>query len=227
MTISKLTYLILILVSIASCKTDFITDEKIVSDIFPQLVDSLNIKWRPMPPPPPPPIFDNDSNFIGVDSSKVKEILLEHQKYLDRLDSIDSRIFIGITDTCFFIDWDDLKSRTYSEDDLVSEFISLNEIKTTISKVLNINQINVSSNLKLILKSEINNNYSNIWTILRDRKFAGLLEISRIYRLENNEFGLLQVDYYYDEWDGYSYFLIIEKTDKKWHIKKLLRNWVT
>jgi len=211
--------------SITSCERNQISEERILTDIFPQIVDSLQIKWRPIPPPPP--IFDKDSSFIGVDSTKMELLLFEHQKYLDRVDSIDSRILIGITDTCFFIDWDDLKFRTYSEDDLVSKFILLNERKTIISKELNLNQIDIASDLKLISKSEIKKKYSNIWSNLRDRKFAGLLEISKIYLSENYDFGLLQVDYYYDEWNGYSYFIIIERTDKGWQVKELLRNWVT
>ena len=227
MTKRKVTYLILILFFIASCNTSSKTEEKILSDIFPQLVDSLHINWRPKPPPPPPPIFDNDSNFIGVDSTKVKHILFEHQRYLDRMDSIDSRIYIGIKDACIFIDWDGLQHRTYSEDSLISRLITLNELEKKNSRLLNLNQICVPDSLRLITKSEIKKTYTNIWTSLRELKFAGLLEISRIYLSKNNNFGLLQVDYYYNEWDGYSYFIIIEKVDKKWQVKRLLRKWVS
>lgn len=227
MNARKVSYLILFLFAITSCKMNSVSEERILSDIFPQLVDSLDIKWRQILPPPPPPLFDKDSNFVGVDSTRMELILSEYQKYLDRVDSIDPRILIGVTDSCFFMDWNDLKSRTYCEDSIVSRLISLNELEKNNSRVLNLNQISIPDSIRLITKSEIEKKYTNIWTSLRDLKFAGLLEISRIYLSENNDFGLLQVDYYYDSLDGYGYFIIIEKIGEKWQVKRLLQNWVS
>ncbi len=226
MILRKLIYLILILLSITSCEKNYMSDEKILSDIFPELVDSLHIKWRPIPPPPLSPIFDNDSNFIGVDSTKMELILEEHQKFLKRFDSIDSRIIIGISDTCFLIKWDDLKSKTYNNKKLIS-LISLHEQKINYSKELNLCQVNINKEFKLISKSKIEEKYSNMWSMIKEYKFAGLLEVSRILLSEDNDFGLLQIDYYYEELDGYSYFIIIEIKNDKWRVKELLRNWVT
>ncbi len=222
MTSLKITYLILIFIAITSCNKNHQSEEGILSDIFPQLIDSLHLKWNPLPLPPPQPIFDKDSNLVGVDSINMKQIITEHQKYLDRLDSIDSRTLIAITDTCFIINCDDLTSSTYSNDNLVCKLIILNESKTKVSQPLNPVKIDIPNNFKLIKKQD-----SNIWTTLRNRKFAGLLEFSKIYQLENNDFGLLQVNYYYNELNGYSYFIIIEKLEGKWQIKKLFRNWET
>ncbi len=222
MTSRKLSFLILILIALTSCNKNPQSEEKIISDIFPQLIDSLHIKWNPLPLPPPQPIFDKDSKLVGVDSINMKQIITEHQKYLDRLDSIDSRTLIVITDTCFIINCDDLTSITYSNDDLVCKLIILNESKKNVSQQLNPDKINIPNDFKLIKKED-----SNIWTTLRNRKFAGLLEFSKIYQLENNDFGLLQVNYYYNELNGYSYFIIIEKFEGKWQINKLFRNWET
>ena len=225
MTLHKMTYLILVLFSITSCKRNHISDEKILSDIFPQLVDSLHIKWRPIPPPPPPPLYDKDSNFVGIDSTKMKLILSVHQKYLNRIDSIDSRTLIGIGDSCFLIDWNDLKSRIFIEDSLMLRVISFNETEMSISRELNLNQIKIPNGFKLISKSELEDNYSNIWSTLNDYKFAGLIVISKIYLSKNNDSGLLQIDYYNNESNGNSYFIILVKTNKKWRVKKLLMNW--
>ncbi len=227
MTAYKVTYLIWVLFSIIGCERNHISEEKILSDIFPQLVDSLHIKWRPMPPPPPPPLFDKDSDFVGFDSTKMELILLKHQTYLRRIDSKDSRIIIGIADSCFLIDWNGLKFRTYSEDEIVSTLIIMNEPKTNVSKELNLSQIDTSNDLKLVLESEIDKKYTNIRSTFKNHKFAGLLKFSRIYLLETSDFGLLQTEYYLDEWDGYSFFIVIEKTDKKWRVKRLLKNWVS
>jgi hypothetical protein len=226
MTVQKVTYLIFILFTVTSCyKTSPISEEKILGEIFPQLIDSLRIKWRPLPPPPPRPLYDKDSNFVGIDSINLKLILSEYQMYLDRVDSIDSRTLIGLLDSCFLIDWNDLKDRTYSEDTLVNELISLNEFERYNSRVFILKQINTPDSVRILSKSEIEKRYTNIWSSLSDLKFAGLLKISRIYFSRENDKGLLQVDYYYNRWDGYGFYIIIEKADGKWRIKSLLQNW--
>jgi hypothetical protein len=47
MTVQKVTYLIFILFTVTSCyKTSPISEEKILGEIFPQLIDSLRIKCR-------------------------------------------------------------------------------------------------------------------------------------------------------------------------------------
>jgi hypothetical protein len=228
MTAHKVTYLTLIFFALISCfKKSPISEEKILSDIFPQLIDSLQIKWRPFRPTLPLLLWDKDSNIIGVDSTKIELDLSEHQKYLDRFDSIDSRTLIALSDSCFLIDWNDLKSTTYSEDSLISELISMNEFEKYNSRVFNLNQINIPDSIRLLAKSEIEKKHTSIWASSLDHKFAGLLEISRIYLSGENDFGLLRVDYYYIRWDGYSYYIIIEKVDGKWQVKKLLCNWVS
>lgn len=227
MIAKQLLYFILTIFTLTSCGNKKSTEEQILSDIFPQLVDSLSIKWSPFPPPPPPPIFDNDSNIIGFDSSEVELISAEYKNNLSRIDSIDSRIIIGITDTCFYIDWNDLKARTYAEDSLIGRFITLYDTEVIATKKLNLNQIADKDGLKIIPISEIEKKYPFIWSMLKDYKFAGKLEFSKIYYLEDNNLGLLQIDYYNDPMNGYSYFIIIEKLNEKWRVIKLLRNWVT
>ena len=67
MTAHKIAYLILVLFALISCEDKPTTDEKILSEIFPQLIDSLRISKTNLIPPPPPPLYDKDSNFIGID----------------------------------------------------------------------------------------------------------------------------------------------------------------
>lgn len=226
MPIKQIIYLILLIFTISSCENKKTIEEQILSQISLQLIDSLQINWKPLLPPPPP-IYDGDSIFKGIDSVKMEQILVEQEKFLKRIDSIDSRIYIGVRDTCFSINWTDLKTRTHSQDSLISIFICLYEKENRNPKKLSLEQIKVDDRYKLISETEIEKEYPRMWPILRDYKFAGLLDVSKIYLTKNYDFGLLQIDYHNHELNSYSYFLIIENKNDIWKVKRLLRNWVT
>ncbi|MEZ4804729.1 MAG: hypothetical protein R2852_04395 [Bacteroidia bacterium] len=227
MTIKQTLYWILILFSISSCERNQISNEKILSDIFPQLIDSLYIKWNPIPPPPHRSIYDKDSNIIGIDSMQLKFDLAAYQKFLNRFDSLDSRTMIGIKDSCFLIDWNDLKSRNYSEDIQIKRILELSNSKSKESNKLNLNQIDIPNDFKLISESEITKNYPWIWKNSKYYKIAGKLETSKIYLTTNKKFGILQVNYRCEYWCGYGYYILIEKTNEKWYVKRILPMWVS
>jgi hypothetical protein len=226
MTVYKITYLILILFVFISCENNSATDEKILSDIFPQLIDSLWISKTNLIPPPPPPIYDKDSNFIGIDSLAAKRILNKQKQLISKIDSIDPRLLIGLVDTNYSIDFKDLFRRTYSDSLLIRQIISDNESKDFKGQEWNINLIHTPNNYQLILKSDLETTYSYLWKI-GDRKFAGLIAVSQIYLVNDNKTGLLQFESYPFKQEGESYFVVVELIDNKWRIKRILMNWIT
>jgi hypothetical protein len=218
-------YLVLLVFIAASCKNEKPNASQVLCDILPQLVDSLEVKWHPLIPPPPPSFFDGDSTIADPKSTKYELDLATHERFLNRIDSIDSRTIIAITDTCFLIDWDDLKSRPYAEDSLISGLISLHETEVGTPEILNLDQIRIEDGVKLISESEIQAEYSPVWRIRKDYKFAGLLTISKVYFAEDDQTGILQIDYRYEPLDGFSQFILIENKNGKWKLKRMLRNW--
>ncbi|MCF8298271.1 MAG: hypothetical protein K9J13_12060 [Saprospiraceae bacterium] len=226
MTTRKLTFLILILVSVISCNKKTQTDEKVITEIFPQLIDSLRISKSNLIPPPPPPIFDKDSNFIGVDSIAAKDIEEKHKQIIREIDSIDSRLLIGLLDTCLSIDFSDLRQRTYSDSQIIQKIIlDNNQIQKSLIK-WNLESMQMPSDFQLMFKSDLIEKYSDIWRI-NDRKFGGLIAISRIYYDNDKKTGLFQFESYPFYHEGVSYFVIIMQIDGKWKIKKILMNWIT
>ena len=222
MTARQLIYLILILVLTISCKKKTVTDEKVITEILPQLIDSLRIRKSNLFPIPPPPIFDKDSNFIGIDSIAEKDIIANHEQIIKQIDSIDSRLLIGIVDTCLSIDFCDLKKKTYSDSLIIHKIIFDNKHIDNSLKKWNLDQIQTPIDFQLMFKSDLMKKYSDIWRI-NDRKFGGLFAISRIYYDKNNKTGLFQFETYPFYHEGVSYFLIIEQCDDgKWKIKKIL-----
>jgi hypothetical protein len=202
------------------------TDEKILSEIFPELIDSLRISKTNLIPPPPPPLYDNDSNFIGIDSIADKQILDKQKQLISKIDSNDSRLLIGLVDSSYSIDFNDLRRRTYPDSLLIRQVITDNRNKDFDNHKWDFKLIHDSSNYQLISKSVLETKYNNLWRI-KDRKFAGLISISRIYLSNDNKTGLLQFESYPFEREGVSYFIVIELIDEKWRIKSILMNWIT
>lgn len=226
MTARKITYLILILFTLISCKNDSTTDEKVLSELFPQLIDSLRISKTNLIPPPPPPIYDKDSNFIGTDSVTAKQIVDKQNELLRQIDSMDSRLLIGLVDSFLTIDFDDLEQRTYSDSLILRQIIANNSGLKNIPKKWDLDLINIPEDYQLRYKSDLELKYPEIWRI-NDRKFGGLIAVSRIYFDSEGNNGLLQFETFPFYHEGASYFVIIELIDNKWEVKRILMNWIT
>ncbi len=226
MTAHKITYLILILFALISCENKPTTDESILSEIFPSLIDSLRISKTNLILPPPPPLYDKDSNFIGIDSVAAKQILDNQMQLISKIDSIDSRLLIGLVDSSYLIDFNDLLKRTYADSLLIRQVITGNRNKDFDNHKWDFKLVHESNNYQLISKSVLETKYADLWRI-KDRKFAGLISISRIYLSNDNKTGLLQFESYPFERQGVSYFIVIELINEKWRIKSILMNWIT
>ena len=227
MTTRKITYLILILFSLSSCQLNQSDNEKVLTDIFPQLIDSLRINRTNLIPPPPPPLYDQDSNFIGIDTVTANLILKEHEQKLKLIDSLDSRLLIGLVDSSLIIDLNDLKNRTYSNDTLIRIIVDNNKTDSIYgSDLLNIGLIHISSDYELLLLSDLKNKYSDFWDI-KDRRFGGLIATSTVLFDKTKNYGLLRVETYPFHREGAGYFVLIEKKADKWIIKKVLDDWIS
>ncbi|MDP3445373.1 MAG: hypothetical protein Q8T08_21150, partial [Ignavibacteria bacterium] len=206
MTAKSIIFIALIVFTLTNCKDKLTMVERIIGDILPQLVDSLHISKTNFIPPPP--LFDSDSIFIGTDTIEAKKILEDNKRVLERIDKINSKLLIGVYDTCSVIDWSNIKEREYSDSALIRKIMRESDISTVTDKNLNFNLIPVSGEIELIRKSDLENKYSDIWKI-DDRKYGGLIRFSRVYLNIGQNLGLLKCETYPDELEGSGYFIII------------------
>lgn len=227
MITQRTTYLVLILFLLSSCQTSQSDNEKVLTDIFPQLIDSLKINSTNLFPPPPPPVYGQDSNFIGIDTVAAELILEEHVQKLKKIDSLDSRLLIGIADSCLLFDLEDLKNRTYSNDTLIQRIASYN-MTGLIDRgyKLDIESIRVPSDYEFVLLSDLKNKYTDIWSI-GDRRFGGIIAVSNVLFDKKKDFGLLRIEFYPFNLEGAGYFVLIEKTENNWIIKMILNDWTS
>ncbi len=219
-------YLILVILVALSCNSRQGTNEKILSDIFPQLIDSLWINETNIMHPPPPPLYDQDSNLIGVDTTSYNAMQKEYKQRLRKIDSIDSRLLIGVIDTCRCFQIDDFENRTYSNDTLIKRVMENNPDLNYTDCVIKVDMIKTPSEYELILISKLKKQYADFWNI-NNRKFGGLIAFSTTIFDSENKYGLIKVEKYPFYLQGSGHFLLIENNNGNWRLIKVYRDWVS
>ncbi|NQX96827.1 MAG: hypothetical protein HRT73_02970 [Flavobacteriales bacterium] len=211
--------------SIASCTSFKSSEEDILGNILPELIDSLNISRVNIFPPPPPPIYDLDSNLIGVDSVAAKSILEKYEQDLQRIDSVDSRLLLGVVDSCLTINWKDLEDRNYYDDNICRDIVLHNQKQVVVAKQLVLNEIMEPLGVQLMSILELNENYGDLRKIQK-RKLAGTIHMSKIYFDEEKEYGLIafETQPFYN--NGAGYYILIERNHKNWNVKRIYQNWI-
>ncbi len=216
--IKYITFILFIL--LISCKEQTFQEEKVLSDILPQIIDSLEIEcYAVIPPPPPIPLFDNDSNLIGIDSLSTKLMNAEYENYVRHLDSLDTRILLSVNDSILTIQWKTLQEKVGT----INKMQFIDTLNNHIRKII-IEEIESPKNFQLITNKELEKNYGKYWKV-NDRKFSGEIMISRVYTSVNRKYGIMKFDFYPDKFDGTGYFLLLERKTNSWTIKRIYRNW--
>lgn len=226
MAATKTKLLILLFILAISCGRKNESDVNVISEIFPELIDSLRISDFNFPPPPLPPIFDKEFNIIGIDTIAANKLLEKYKQRLDSINLIDKRLLLGLVDSNLPIDFNDLRQIEFFDNLLINEIVENNLEVDKPRSTWSLNQFKVPENYQLILESDLNREYPNTWEIT-NRKFGGILAFSKVYFDEEKNYGILIVDYYPFKMEGISYFVIIENLESKWKLKKMILNWIT
>jgi hypothetical protein len=219
MTTRKFFYLLLVLLSSISCTNNLETDESILSDILPQMINrsSIGMTNDLIPPPPPPGHYDHkaDQQFKEVRSQALK-----------RMDSIDSRLLVGLYDTCFSIDFSYLLTREYPDSLFLRHIAENHRYEEKLNGIWDLALIEFPDDYELILTSDLESKYHDIWSI-KDRRFGGVIYVSNVYCDRENKTAILQFDISRGRSDSSaSFYVLLEKIDNKWKVKKELLNWI-
>lgn len=220
-----LTYLI-ILIAAAGCGEPKTSEEFIVGNILPELIDSLNISRINIIPPPPPPIYDIDSNIVGVDSVIAKSIFEKHEQDMRRIDSIDSRLLLGVVDSCLRVNWKDLEDRNYYDDNLCRDIVLHNIKEVVVAKKIVLNEISEPSGVQLMSISELKENYDD-YRKIQNRKLGGTIAMSKVYFNKTREYGLIvfETQPFFNQ--GAGYYILIERNHGNWKVKRIYQSWIS
>lgn len=225
MTTKEITYILLILFSLTSCEDTKRSDELIIGEILPQLLDSLEINRTNLVPVPPVPQYES-SIIVGVDTGATRENYQGYVEQLKLIESRDSRLLVGFVDSCLVVDFVYLKDRVYPDSALINRVVANRPKIIDTRTSWNLDLITCPSTHELMLASDLYDRYPDIWEI-EDRKFCGLIAVSKVYLDDDNEVGILQFERYPFQREGASYFVIIERGETKWEVKRILFNWIS
>jgi hypothetical protein len=226
----KTIFLLSLLLLFANCEkkvneADF--EKKILTEIFPTIVDSICVDSRKMDPPPKFGIETwSNGNIIKVDTLKAtdKERISYHnwKKEQKRVDNDTSKIIIGFDP--YLLDYG--KKRIVANRKLLSS--NYTNFKFEYSQI-ELNRKFKIKNMDEFPKAEILLLHDRV--LLYEQKynfvFSGFLEISRIKFDKNKKSGFLEGSFSYCGRCGRGYLIYIKETNGKWIIGKMEDTWIS
>ena len=220
----KITFLLFFSILIASCekkinKVEF--EKNVLSEIFPEIVDSICIDYRKMKPPPRFEIETrNLKNKLTIDTPKGnnKKTIEYHnwKKEQNRVANDTSEIIIGFDQ--YLLNFGE--KRVYNGTNLYNS--SFSNFKFDYSKIKLNNKFKIK-NCTEFPKAEKLILYELKYNFL----FGGFLSISRIKFDKNQKSGVLEASFSYCGKCGRGYLIYIKETNGKWKIDKVEGTWIS
>ena len=217
-TIFFLTSLIL-LISCEKKTTEIDYEKKVITELFPKIVDSICFDSRKMNPPPKFGIETwSKGNLIKVDTSQVtKKEKIKYQNWKNeqkRIDNDTSKIIIGFDPFLLKYgqktNYDNLYNSKYSN-------FKFDYSKIHLNKNFKIKDISEFPKADKILLYEQKYNFI----------FSGFLEISRIKFDKNKKSGVLEASFSYCGKCGRGYRIYVKEINGLWKIEKIEDTWIS
>ena len=219
---------------IGSCTNSdpIIEEQKVYSDIFPELIEKTFQDFRKSPVPPPPPYSPDMTNKKLAREYKNKEEMDEafrqsmenHKIYLDTTDF--APLFVIVGDTVKGVTKKGLK-KAFEEKGVT--FIDTTEIKQ--DRIIDLSNIKLSKDYVLRYKSEDSLSFDELVRIERTKystidekhlwQYSGILYLSRVYFNPTKDYGFLNVGFHCGKLCGCGYRVFIKKFDGKWTIDEI------
>lgn len=216
-----------------SCKkeiSDLEFEKNVMTEIFPDLIDSTCIDYRIFSVPPPlygKRIFDDNGNEIGIDTTNTKA------KYERELLNEKSRIAKIEKDTSkLIVAFDPILK--YDEEDLTEYFKThFKNAKTLIPKdkkdstfTFEYKNIKLSNKFKLKDISQFPKG-REIWKTKYPFIFSGVIYFTRIQFDQDKKFGILNAGFYCGRLFGQGFRIFIKKENEKWIIDEIEASWIS
>lgn len=222
----KIIFTLIISFTILSCeKKNSIVDieKEIINNLFVEMVDSIHKDPRIYLtfPPNPDLIYDQKGNQIGIDSTEYKIEIIKYNSDEELRKKDTSKLVIGVSEKIY-------KQSEYEYKSIKSYFKTLKlQVDTTSNSIENkidLEQFKNNNKFRFKYLSEFPDG-SNILNNDGTFKFSGGIAFSKIIFDKRKQIGILCGNYLCEPRCGIGYLIIIEKTNKKWKIKKIECTW--
>nr|WP_315174194.1 hypothetical protein [uncultured Flavobacterium sp.] len=224
----KIISVLILLILISSCEkkqTELEFEKSVMTEIFPNLVDSICVDCRILflPMPLGKSIYDKNNNYIGRDTSNIKAEREKWKKELVKIKNDTSKIIIALAPI--------RKIRGDVNSDFEKHFpkIKLYVLKEEMDVEYIFDFKNIKLNNKFELKnlSEFPKERGAIWNTKYNFVFSGVLDFSRIQFDKDKRFGVLDAGFGCGSKFGQGSRIYIKKVNNKWVIDKIEGTWVS
>jgi hypothetical protein len=226
--------LLIVIILFSSCEkeiTDLEFEKNVMTEIFPDLIDSTCIDIRlytNFPPEYGESIFDKTGHYIGVDSTKAtkeqKRKLLEWKINTEKIKKDTSKIIVAF-DPLLKDNSQDLKEDFAKHFKNAKIFISKEKKET--EYIFDFKNINLNNKFELRNISQFPKERGLIWMTKYDFIFSGAVFFSRIQFDKNKKFGIFDGGFACGGLCGQGYRIYIKKVNNKWIIDKIENTWVS
>jgi hypothetical protein len=228
------TTFVLLLIFFASCEkkiSNLEFEKNVMTEIFPNLIDSTCIDIRLMtnfPPKYGESIYDKTGHYIGIDSTKAttseKLKLLEWKKRTLEIKNDTTKLIIAFDPKI-------KNSRDSLKNDFEKHFPKAKIFKPKAENeteyILDFQNIKLNNKFELKNISEFPKERGAIWETKYNFLFSGVVYFSRIQFDEQKTFGILDAGFYCGRLCGQGFRIYIKKVNNKWIIDEIERTWIS
>ncbi|KAF2340874.1 hypothetical protein [Flavobacterium tistrianum] len=217
-----------------SCKkeiSDLEFEKKVMTEIFPSLIDSTCMDTRlfiNFPPEYGESIFDKTGHFIGVDSTKAtkeqKQKLLEWKIKTEKIKKDTSKIVIAF-DPIIEYSNEDLKEYLEKQFKNVKAFVPKEKVYN--EYIFDFKKIKLNNRFELRNKNQFPKERGKIWETKYNFNFSGTVFFTRIQFDQNKKFGVLNGGFVCGRLCGQGFRIYIKKINENWIIDKIEETWVS
>jgi hypothetical protein len=224
----------LTLILFSGCKrqlSDLEFEKNVMTEIFPNLVDSICFDSRAILSPPPllgKVIYDKDGNYAGRDTTIVtveqRQKLIEWKKRQIAIENDTAKIIVAFDPVI-------KRNTTDVEEDFENHFEGekiFNPKKETDSTyVLDFESIKLKNRIKLKNISEFPKDKHAFWKTKYNFNFSGVVYFSGIQFDQNKKFGILDAGFMCARLFGNGFRIYIKKMNDKWIIDSIEETWIS
>lgn len=193
-------------------KKHLTSNEELIYELLPAVVDSMYIDFRlPIPLPPPIPDLDKKDSLDYVQKMKESWELYNAEK--ERLKNLPTRISIGIVDTVQTLEISHINSfkREFNVE------IDSSAFKDKILEPIELERIKSQEKFDFKLASFYLNK-DNSWQEIGEDSFMGIVSISNIVIDKTHSYGVFTATYGCGKLCGHCTRFYLKKVNDKWEI---------
>lgn len=228
----KITYIVFIFFFICCGKktNDLDFEKNVMTEIFPNLIDSTCVDTRIfLNPPPMYGKYTTDAEgHVWIDTTKATEKqskeLAEWKKNIAKIKSDTSKVIIAF-DPKIKNSREDLKKNF--EKHFTNAKLFIPKTKNETEYILDFKNIKLNNNFEIKNISKFPKERGQIWETKYNFIFSGVVYFSRIQFDKQKRFGILDAGFYCGRLCGQGFRIFIKKVNNKWIIDKIEETWIS